>query len=262
MLNNRIVINKTFLTKFKNFWYNPITALVFSVASGFYFYYISLSEKEPSYFYTNPQLVAEKANGDLKIMYNNLEVKNVYLTNLLIWNNGKDYIDNNDFIESKPIKFYSNKNIKLLSASVNKKSRSDINFKNYIKNDTLFISIEGDEAIEQGDGVNFHILFSNNLKENKNNDIKFYLASRVKGTKGGFKYLNVNNFDKQKTFETIVFLWSTIIILLLIRIIALLIYKKDIVFRKNELIFFVVAISFTIYLTIQYVYYTAHVNWL
>lgn len=262
MLNDKIIFNRTSIIKFKNFLYNPITALVFSIVSGFYFYYISLSEKEPYYFYSTPQLIAEKANNDLKILYKDSEVKNVYLTNLILWNNGKDYIDNSDFIKSKPIKFYSIKDLKILSASINKKSRDDINFTSIIKNDTLFISLEGEEAIEQGDGVNFHILFAENSKLKTIDNPKFVLSSRVKGTKKGFEYFDVNNFNKENSSQNIFLLWGIIIVLLLFRIVILLVFKKDIVFRKKELVFFFVAITSAIYLSVKYFYFTAYIDWL
>ena len=262
MLNDKIIFNKTSLDKFKNFLYNPITALIFSIVSGFYFYYFALSEKEPFYFYSTPQLVAEKANSDLKISYKDSEVKNVYLTNLILWNNGKSYIDNSDFIKTKPIKFYSTKDIKILSASIKKKSRDDINFSNIIRNDTLFITLDGEEAIEQGDGVNFHILFVDNSSKNGIDKSTFILSSRIKGTKNGFEYFDVNNFNKDGSSKNVFLLWGIIIILLLIRIVTLLIFKKDIVFRKKELIFFFFAIIFAIYLSVKHFYFTAYIDWL
>jgi hypothetical protein len=259
MQNDRIIINKPFWIKIKTFLYNPITALVFTLLTGLYFYLVPLSKKEPSFFYSKPQLIAAKADENLKFFYKNNEVKNVYLTNLVLWNNGKEYIDNNDFIKFKPIKFYSKENIKLLSATVNKKSRNDLIFKSEIINDTLLISLSNDEAIEQGDGVNFHILFT---ADSSPKDNTFNLTSRVKGTKEGFKYQNINNFSKTNNHKTIYILWGIIIILLLIRIITLSIYKKDIVFRTKELVFFTCALLFTIYLTVEQIYFTVNIDWL
>jgi len=258
MQTDKIIINKNFFIIVKNFLYNPITALAFTLLTGIYFYLVPLSQKEPSYFYSKPQLIAEKADDNLKFFYNNDEVKNVYLTNLVLWNNGKEYIDNNDFIKSKPIKFYSKENIKLLSATINKKSRKDLIFDNKIINDTLVISLNSDEAIEQGDGVNFHILFTtySTLSDNV-----FSISSRIKGTKEGFKYQNVNNFNKTN-IKTIYILWGAIVFLLLLRIITLSIYKKDIIFRTRELVFFTVLILLTIYLTIEQIYFTVNIDWL
>ncbi|WP_300686227.1 hypothetical protein [Chryseobacterium sp.] len=259
MQNDKIIINKVIWGKIKKILYNPITALILTIVTGLYFYLVPLSEKEPSYFFSRPQLIAAKANENLKFFYKDKEVKNVYLTNLVLWNKGKEYIDNNDFIKSKPIKFYSKEHIQILSATINKKSRKDLNFKNEIINDTLFISLINDEAIEQGDGVNFHILFTTNLPPK---DDSFILNSRIKGTKEGFKYQNVNNFNKTNDIRTIYILWGAIIILLLIRIVTLFIYKKDIVFRTKELFFFTCAILYTIYLTIKHIYFIVNIDWL
>ena len=259
MQNDKIIINKSFFIKIKTLLYNPITALVFTLITGLYFYLVPLSEKEPSFFYSKPQLIAEKTNEDLKFFYKNKEVKNVYLTNLVLWNNGKEYIDSGDFIKFKPIKFYSKENINILSATINKRSRKDLNFKSEIINDTLLITLSNDEAIEQGDGVNFHILFTTN--STPKDDI-FSLNSRIKGTKEGFKYQNVNNFNKTNNTKIIYILWGIIIILLLIRIVTLSVYKKDIVFRTKELVFFACAILITIYLTIEQIYFNINIDWL
>lgn len=259
MQNDKITINRSFLIKIKNLLYNPVTALVFTLITGLYFYLVPLSKKEPSFFYSKPQLIAEKANEDLKFFYKNNEVKNVYLTNLVLWNNGKEYIDNNDFIKSKPIKFYSKESINFLSATINKRSRADLNFESTIVNDTLLISLTNDEAIEQGDGINFHILFTTNSSPK---DDTFVLKSRVKGTKNGFEFQNVNNFNNANNILTIYFLWGAIVVLLLIRIITLAVLKKDIVFRTREFIFFMVAILMTIYLTIEQIYFSINIDWL
>ncbi|HHT9079341.1 TPA: hypothetical protein ACT5CJ_002121 [Flavobacterium psychrophilum] len=123
-----ILITKELGKKIWTFLCNPITALAFSVLLTTFFYFISKSYKSPSYYYTPSELIAKKTNQDLKILYENKEVNNIYFTNLIVWNDGENYIDFNDFVTIKPIKFYSNDSIKILSVSLDKKSRKELNF--------------------------------------------------------------------------------------------------------------------------------------
>ena len=123
-----IIINKELGKKVWLFLCNPITALAFSILLGTFFYFISKTYKSPSYYYTPSELIAKKTNEDLKILYENKEVGNIYFTNLILWNDGENYIDFSDFVKIKPIRFYSNDSIKILSVSLDKKSRKELKF--------------------------------------------------------------------------------------------------------------------------------------
>jgi hypothetical protein len=255
-----IIINKEWGKKVWLFLCNPITALAFSILLGTFFYFISKTYKSPSYYYTPSELIAKKTNEDLKILYENKEVSNIYFTNLILWNDGENYIDFSDFVKIKPIKFYSNDSIKILSVSLDKKSRKELKFDYSKINDTVSIKLSNDEALEYGDGVSFNVLFTK--LNDKNNDLKFNLDSRIKGTKKGFIYKNLKNFKTQNFNSSIYILWTTIIILLCIRIITLYAFKKDIIFRTTEFVFIITLIIITTYLTIQQIFFTTNLEWI
>lgn len=257
MRDDRVIFGKSFFDKFILFVKSPITALFFSVVTGIYFYYLGKDVKAPCFYYTNPTLVAEKSNKDLKIYFKEHEVENVYYTDLIIWNEGDEYIDYNDFIESKPIKFYSPDSVRLLSVNINKKSRSDLNFIFAIKDNSLLIRLAKDEAFEKNDGVCFHVLYTSHKKGEK-----FNLISRIKGNLDGFVFKDLSNFKRSNYEMSIYFLWILIFFLLSVRIITLLIYRKEIIFREKELIFISLLLIFTIYATVDYIFFTTNLNWL
>lgn len=255
-----ILINKELGKKIWAFLCNPITALVFSIILGTFFYFISKTYKSPSYYYTPSELVAKKTNEDLKFFYDNKEVNNIYFTNLILWNDGENYIDFSDFVKVKPIKFYCTDSIKILSVSLNKKSRKELKFDYSKINDTVSIKLANDEALEYGDGVSFNILFTK--LNNNNNNLNFNLDSRIKGTKKGFIYKDLKNFKTKNYNSSIYILWSVIILLLCIRILILYAFKKAIVFRTIEFVFIIALIIFTSYLTIQQIFFTTNLEWI
>lgn len=254
-----ITLNKELANKIWKFLRSPITALVFSILLSVFFYYLSISYKSPSFYNSPPELIAKKSDSYLKIFYKSEELTNVYFTNLVIWNDGDNFIDYSDFVKSKPIKFYSNDSIKILSVSLDSKSRQDLKFESKIKNNKVIIRLLEDEALEEGDGASFHILYT---KITNKNNFSFHLDSRIKGTTNGFIFKDVTNFKKGEYRKSIYFLWSVIILLLSIRILTLYFYKKTIVFRTVEFVFILTLIVITIYLTIQQIFFTTNLIWI
>lgn len=149
MQESRVVFDKNKYQKLVTFAKSPITALFFSVITGIYFYYLGKIEKSPCYFYTQPVSVAEKTDENLKILFKDKPINNVYYIDLILWNEGDDYIDYSDFIESKPVTFYSTDSITLLSAKILSKSREDLNFTHHLDITSLNIKLTDDEALEK-----------------------------------------------------------------------------------------------------------------
>jgi len=255
-----IIINNTLGKKILNFLKNPITSLIIAIISSIFFHYISLSNKTPAYFITAPELIAQKADEKLKIFYGNTELENIYSSELILWNDGDKFIDYSDFIKNKPIKLYSKDSINLLAASISKVSRNDLKFQTIITKDTVNISLREEEALEEGDGAKFLILFTSSSKGIINP--KFELESRIKGTQRGFVFKDLAIYKPNENKISLYFLWGIIIFFISFRIIILFLYKKPIVFRNVEAVIIFSLIIITSYLTIKYIFYTANLNWL
>lgn len=260
MQTSLITLDKTLGNKILNFFKSPITAFFTAVLVSTFFYFISLSYKTPAYYITDSELIAQKSDYKLKIQYNNIEIDNIYSTNLILWNDGDKIIDYNDFIKDKPVKVYSNDSIKILSVTLAKRSRNDLKFINNIENDTIKISLKNNEAFEEGDGAKFLILF--NKKSGFNTNPNFLLESRIKGTKSGFEFKDLSNFKSKNDKFSLYILWGVIIIFTLFRIIVLSIYKKPIVFRKTEAVIIFSLIIMTTYMTFRHIFLTTNLNWL
>lgn len=260
MQKNLIVIDKTLGKKILAIFKSPITALVIALLISSFFYFISRSNKTPAYYISSPELIAQKADDKLKIQYNNLEIDNVYSSNLILWNDGDEIIDYNDFIEEKPTKIYSDDSIKILSTSLSQVSRADLKFHHRVINDTILISLANDEAFEEGDGVKFLILFTKS--NNQLGNPTFKLNSRIKGTINGFEYKDLANFTSKNNKFSLYILWSVINFSILFRTIFLYLNKKPIVFRKTEAVIIFSLIIITSYMTIKHIFYTTNLNWL
>lgn len=254
-----VTLDKELVKKLLVFLASPFTALVFSIILSVFFYYASISYKTPSYFNSSPELIAKKANANLKILYRNNEVSNIYFTTLVIWNDGDDFIDYGDFVKSKPIIFFSNDSVEFLAVSLDKKSRVDLKFDSEIIKNKIIVRLSEDEALEEGDGASFNVLYT---KSSSKIQPIFKLNSRIKGTQKGFVFKDITNFKKEYSQTSIYFLWVLIITLLLIRIVTLYIYKKPIVFRSIELIFIITLLGITIYLTIHQIFYSTNLHWI
>ncbi len=253
-----IIINKNLFLKIWNFLKHPITSLILGILISYIFYLVSLNSKIPSYFVTHPTLVATKSSEDLRITFKGKEYPNIYFRKLIIWNEGSEYIDSQDFIDSKPLKLYSSEKVEILAVTTLKSSREDLQFENnIINNQSVTFKILNDEAMEESDGVCFHVLYS----DAQNGRSKFVLESRIKGTIEGFQFKDLRDIKTKSNKISLFILWGIIFLILIGRVVTLLAFKKNIVFRKWEAVFLIVLLSLTIYETIYYIFYSTNLNW-
>lgn len=104
-------------------------------------------------------------------------------TEIALWNGGKDYIDNSDILSNITI---NADEAKILSASIDKKSREDLPLVLTVNDDGIELSIKGDDVIENKDGVLIHILYEGSEK------CKWTVHSRIKGVPSGFQEISWN----------------------------------------------------------------------
>jgi len=259
MQGELIIINKQFFQKFVDFLKHPITTLVLGIVISYIFYVLSEKNKIPSYYLSQPVMVANKNDANLKIIYKGIEYKSIYYRKLIIWNEGSEYIDSNDFINTKPMKLLGSNDSKILSVSTISTSRNDLEFEsNIINNNLVTFRILNDEAMEENDGTCFHILYS----DNKNGYSNFKFLSRIKGTTNGFIFKDLKKLKTNSNKKSIYILWSILILILSMRVLTLVVFKKNVVFRKWEIVFLIVFSAITIYETVDYIFYSTNLNWL
>jgi hypothetical protein len=258
MLSDRIIINKQFGTSIVSLIGNPLVQLALSIIVGVFFLVISISQKSPYYYLSQPIPVARQTTPDLILEYNHKKIKNLYSIDLVLWNNGSNFIEQSDFIDSTLIKFNSGGAVQLLSSKIIVKSRAGLKFSTSILENNLYVKMIGDEAIEQGDGLALRVYYT--LKNSK--QPKFSLSSRVKGTREGFEHKDLRKVGKAVHKPILIIGWCLIILLLLLRAITLLIVRKPIVFRTGEIILLSLAICIWSYYTYEYLYLTVELEWL
>ncbi|SHK36404.1 hypothetical protein SAMN04488028_104305 [Reichenbachiella agariperforans] len=260
MQEKTMILDSKLFNKIYTFLKHPLVTLGLGLSIPLAIGFFNTDKQEPSYYFSTPQLLAESNEFEdkLKILWEEEPVTNVHYVDLTIWNNGAKYIDPTDFIKSAPIVVYNDGEVKILAIQKTNISRSEIKFGSTIE-DSLRTSIEifplNDETLEQNDGFTYHILYSNSTAG------PWKLDARIKGMPEGFKYLDLAFNEKGDSKMTLIILWSTFFFLMLSRIIVLAIAKKTIVFRSKELVFFLVLLVCTTYMTIEYYFNSVHLLW-
>jgi hypothetical protein len=183
--NNRLLKKITNLVSHPFFGlFTFIAALVFSC---FFFYFVELKEIKPVYSIDEINSIASQTADapDFKIFWKDKEINNLKSVEITLWNNGKQYIDNNSISGTDPIQIEFPDGIEVLNVDLVKTSRPELNF-NYTyfpsneDRKSIIINIVGDEALEKFDGVKMKIYFTGVIEE------EFVVKGRVFGSKQGF----------------------------------------------------------------------------
>ncbi|KQS41759.1 hypothetical protein ASG14_04730 [Pedobacter sp. Leaf194] len=221
-----------------------------------FFYIKGLNEKIPYYYISKAKLINSSQGKSL--MVSTIEMQYTYYVDVAIWNNGLQFIDFSDFVESQPISLKANGINKIIRSDLIAKSRAELNVSSQVDNKILFINMKENEALEQGDGVCFRVFF-NSYDYYK---IRFNLMSRIKGTKDGFKYINLKRVSKATHTSRLVIGWFIILVSILIRSVGLMIVKNPVVFRQSELIILLIIVITWTYYTYEYIYFAINLPWL
>ncbi|WP_438461968.1 hypothetical protein [Marinomonas sp. PE14-40] len=173
---------------------HPLTIFLAGTLIAIILYFLAKSEAEPKYSVQVPRLLAEVTDKaeDLTLLWKKREIANLYTTDILIWNDGNDFIDKLMLSETDRLRICPNENTNILQARFTKTSRENLKF-TLDKSETgncLYINIVGDEAIESGGLIN--VLFSGNQ------DSEFTIYGRIKGYKDGFQAVQWVNSSKNE----------------------------------------------------------------
>lgn len=163
---------------------HPLFGVVFGAGLAVFLFYLSQSDMSPRYSVSNPKLLAEITDKTprLKLLWDDKQINNIYSVDVLIWNAGKQFIDNSSISSTDPIILKYSKSIQVLYSNFSKTSRSNLALKasNDSAKNIISINIVGDEALEQGDGGMLSILFTGPP------EASFIVEGRIKGHKEGF----------------------------------------------------------------------------
>jgi hypothetical protein len=181
------------------FWASPlwsVVGVVISVIRAIVFYVLGNAKKEPVYAVGTTEVLArtEKLASRLSILWDQTPYENVCITNIALWNSGKQFIDGSDFIS--PVNVVASRPIPFLYAEQRRSSRPELSMKvperapgsSNLTQNIAFTPPVG-EAFEKDDGVLLKIVFSGS------SDTKFSVQSRIKGAPQGFKEIDLQSLQ-------------------------------------------------------------------
>ncbi|WMN06612.1 hypothetical protein QYS48_33065 [Marivirga arenosa] len=257
-----INFDKNTLNRIRKITLHPIAVLIYGGIISYIFYLKSISSKEPYYSISSPILIANSTDQakDLEILWKERKIDNVKGIKLVIWNNGRKYIDTHDLIESSPITLKNKGKVKILSIEQEDQSRIGIKFSSRINledslNSATF-NLLNDEALEYKDGAVFNIIYTDIKQE------KWELKGRVKGVPKGFASKKISEIDTSSNMNSIYILGILLALIIIVRFIIFKIKNKTVVFRQWELVFISIIIFQVFYTFIKSTYYNVSLEWL
>lgn len=178
------------------------------------FYFFGIKKMGPKYFVANTSILAKSTgeNSNLKILWNDKEVKNINKKQIAFYNSGKIPIRRSDISSDIPISIKCPSSITLLGSYVSKTNR-DIKMEtvNYEENKIVELKLINDEAFERNDGFVVDILYTS---ENDIDDKEWSMEGRIISVPRGIRKINTKNFHK---FDRLfLLLWSFLAVLFFI----------------------------------------------
>lgn len=200
------------------------------------------TKPKPSYSVSNPISLAAitKTTPNLKILWGDSEIKNLYQIEVLIWNDGRKVLDGNNVQNRiKPTAINYPKNIEVLDWSIIKNSKKELKFQinSHDKNARkLKLFLDPEEGLESRQAILIRGLFTI-VGEYQDNSI--YLTGGIKGFPEGWKQKKwPERFDEKYLSKKHQYWWYTWIEFIayvgLLLMTVLLAYLRTILFFSRK----------------------------
>lgn len=174
---------------------NPTISLaigiVATVGMTFVGAHLTTSSGYPAYA-TASQFIFADYDG-LEVTWNNREVSNLAMVEIVLWNDGNHFIDGRNFVNDVPIvirEFNRLENVRIISASIKNESRESLDFDLKVRNDQdsdyLEVFFDRKDALEVSEGIRVKVLYTTDSSK----DLcacEWIIESRIKGFPDGFK---------------------------------------------------------------------------
>lgn len=165
---------------------HPIIQLMLGfILSWGLFFFVERKEVLPRYAVREPELLAEQtaeAPG-LQLFWEGEEIENVYSTDIVVWNAGRQFLDEGSISSTDPLRVVYPSDIEILYAEFIRTSRATLKLNVIDRGEqwmnALVIDIVGDDALERGEGGLLRVLFVGPSSGD------FSVTGRVKGSRGG-----------------------------------------------------------------------------
>lgn len=119
---------------------------IIGIVSSIYLYFKGKKCKKPTYILKTTNLVRENIQkiDSVDILYSGNKIKNLSVTKVAFWNNGKDTISNNDVAKKSPIRLTIKEDFIFLDAKIVFQKNQSNDFSITVSNDNKFIDIKFD----------------------------------------------------------------------------------------------------------------------
>jgi hypothetical protein len=119
----------------------------------------------------------------LQLLWEGEEIENVYSTNIVIWNAGRQFLDERLISSTDPLRVAYPSDIEVLYAKFVETSRDGLELSVFDRSEqgenALVIDIVGDDALEHGEGGRLKVLSTGPPGE------RFLVMGRIKGSRKG-----------------------------------------------------------------------------
>ena len=210
---------------FKNHWPAVLIAVVF----GFLFLWLGNKSPEPSCSVETPRSLAviSVETPQLEILWKGENIQNAYTAQILIWNNGRGYLDGALIKKTNPLRVEYQDHITLLDWQITKRSRENLQI-NLSRHDgkvrQLYLDVSSDDSMEKKDGVLIQVLYTSE-REAKSSD--FEVLGGIKGIKNGWSRVRWSRLQEgTSTLSKIVFPLVLLVVMGMYIIIAVSTYKR------------------------------------
>jgi hypothetical protein len=155
-----------------NSWFTFFLSIItiLSFIGMFYFYYKSKKDKLPCYCILSTNILKDLSGNfkPLKVLYNEVEIKNLTVTRISFWNSGKETIRKTDIADEDPLTIKTINECKILDIKMLKPNNGTNGFKYMPSNDLSSFTFTFN-YIDQYQGALFQLLHSGT----STTDIKF-----------------------------------------------------------------------------------------
>jgi hypothetical protein len=117
----------------KDFFSNPIVTFVLgifvSIITDTIFFRKGKNERKPKYYIKSNNLVSDFSNklDNLRLFYIDKSIKNLTISKIAFWNEGKQTIENDDIVERDPLRIESLGDFEILDVKILKQSNELVN---------------------------------------------------------------------------------------------------------------------------------------
>lgn len=161
---------------FSSIW-QFLLGVIISYIISYIFFIKSYKDKQPRYSINSNNLITnfERKVDKLQIFYDDQEIKNLTISNVLFWNAGRETINRDDIVQSEPIRIHLKDSKEILDKNIAAITDSTNQFNVSLSKDRKNLILDF-EYLDKNDGAAIQIFHTGNSSD----DIE--ILGKIKGS--------------------------------------------------------------------------------